>query len=69
MLVRVNPDTPCQPNGAHHPHRWRCDDPYDCGGPGFPCDYAPLDCCVCGQEWPCETKQAHEAERRREHRT
>jgi hypothetical protein len=62
-LVRVNPDTPCQPDGAHHPHRWECIDP-QCDYPGVPCDYAPLTCCVCHQEWPCDTKQEHTAARR-----
>jgi len=66
-LVRVNPDTPCQPDGAHHPHRWECVDP-DCDGWGVRCDYAPLDCCICNREWPCDTKQEHEAARAK-HRT
>lgn len=59
LMVRQNPETPCQPNGAHHPHRWVCIDE-DCG-----CDwldgrhYSRLECCVDGQDWPCETKRAH----------
>jgi hypothetical protein len=53
MLVRTNPDTPCQPVGVHHPHRWHCADPVDCGGPGYPCDWTPLLCCVCEHVWPC----------------
>jgi len=63
-LVRVNPETPCQPAEAHHPHRWVCVD-LDCG-----CDYLDgepyraLRCCVCNQDWPCPTKQQHEQERR-----
>jgi len=61
FFVRVNPETPCQPNGAHHPHRWTCTDP-DCAPEGY-CDYAPLICCVCNQEWPCETKRSHDAEK------
>lgn len=68
-LVRMNPETPCQSDGAHHPHRWVCVDP-ECGceddyddGQGFG-PYRPLDCCVCGQEWPCATKRQHVAERK-----
>lgn len=48
FFVRVHPETPCQPNGAHHPHRWQCTDP-DCAPEGY-CDYAPLICCVCKQD-------------------
>jgi hypothetical protein len=62
-LVRVYPDTPCQPKGVHHPHRWKCADPVDCGGWEYPCDYDPLTCCVCGKEWPCEERQKRDAEK------
>lgn len=68
-FVRVNPETPCQPNGAHHPHRWNCVDP-DCAPEGY-CEYAPLLCCVCSQEWPCDTRQERDAAKaahRRKHR-
>ena len=64
LLVRKNPDTPCQPAGAHHPHRLVCVDE-DCG-----CDwltgqpYTDLRCCIDGQSWPCETKRGHQAARR-----
>lgn len=53
---RVNPDTPCPPTGAHHPHKWQCTDP-DCDGWGVRCEYAPLICCVCDQAWPCFHRQ------------
>lgn len=61
MLVRKNPETPCPPDGAHHPHRMICND-YECDcwmdtDNGEP--YQRLDCCVCGQPWPCPTKLAH----------
>jgi hypothetical protein len=49
----------------HHPHRWRCADPVDCGGWDYPCDYDPLDCCVCGQEWPCDERQKRDAQKAR----
>lgn len=35
----------------------------DCGDFGVSCDYEPLDCCVCGQEWPCEERQKRDAEK------
>jgi hypothetical protein len=63
MMIRVNPETPCQPDGAHHPHKWRCDDPVDCGGPEDPCDWEPLLCCVCGGVWPCPDRLRREAEK------
>lgn len=65
-LVRDNPETACQPDGAHHPHMWVCDDP-DCDGEGMPCELAYegiLICCVCGGDWPCKTKRQHMAERK-----
>ena len=63
-LERANPETPCQPEGAHHPHRLRCSDSdCDCwltlGGE----EYSVLACCVCGQDWPCETKRNHKTNR------
>ena len=65
LLVRENPETPCQPGGAHHPHRMVCSDPdCDCSTDtedGRP--YSALTCCVCHQDWPCETKRAHETSR------
>lgn len=66
LLVRENPETPCQPDGAHHPHKLVCDDP-DCEGEGLACELAYdglLRCCVCGGDWPCSTKREHEAARR-----
>jgi hypothetical protein len=59
-MVRTNPDTPCQPTGVHHPHRWECVD-RDCDGWGVRCDYRPLDCCVCSQPWPCPERQRRDA--------
>jgi hypothetical protein len=62
-LERKNPETPCQPNGAHHPHRLVCSDPDDdCWDEWQPGKFGPynrLACCVCDQDWPCETKRAH----------
>jgi hypothetical protein len=63
VLVRTNTETPCQPGGAHHPHRWFCDDP-DCDGWGIRCDYSPLVCCVCDQAWPCFERQHRDNERK-----
>lgn len=68
MIVRANPDTPCQPNDAHHPHRYHCDDPDCCGpenwrengvGEFVWLGKLGLECCVCGQDWPCATKRQH----------
>lgn len=59
MMVRSNPETACV--RSHHPHRWFCADP-GCG-----CDYLTgvqytrLDCCVCGQEWPCSYRKERDA--------
>lgn len=63
-LERQNPETPCQPDGAHHPHRMICgDSDCDCWqDDGQP--YSLLTCCVCGQDWPCETKRTHVADRK-----
>lgn len=68
-IVRTNPDTPCPPSGAHHPHRWECDNEDCCpyfenwekngAGEMVWLGRMGLDCCVCGQTWPCETKRAH----------
>ena len=62
-LTRANPETACQPDGAHHPHRLVCDDTecdcvLDLGEP-----FNSLVCCVCRWEWPCPTKKEHEKER------
>ena len=61
FLERENPETPCQPNGAHHPHRMTCgDSDCDCwqdADDGRP--YGLLACCVCHEEWPCPTKRSH----------
>ncbi|WPH57685.1 hypothetical protein [Mycobacterium phage WXIN] len=73
MIERINPDTPCAPNGAHHPHRWACFDPDCCGpecweenGVGEPIWLGEqgIWCCICGENWPCKTKQQHVAERK-----
>lgn len=64
MIVRVNPQTPCQPDGAHHPHRYACYD-MDCCGPeafdekGNWLGELGLECCVCYETWPCKTKREH----------
>lgn len=72
MIVRTNPETPCPADGAHHPHRWTCDDPACCGPDCFSengigelvwAGEQGLWCCVCGQNWPCETKRQHDADR------
>jgi hypothetical protein len=69
MLVRENPKTPCQPDGAHHPHRMICGDPdCDCwqdADDGQP--FNVLTCCIDGEDWPCNTKRGHEAARRAAH--
>lgn len=74
-IDRTNPDTPCPASGAHHPHRWECDGGADgdcCNGDAWELNGVGeyvwlgelgLDCCVCGQTWPCETKRAHVAAR------
>lgn len=59
--VRTNPETPCQPDGAHHPHRWHCPDP-ECGG-AYRCEFDELICCVCNEYWPCTTNREHAAAR------
>jgi len=63
-LVRENPNTPCQPDGAHHPHSLICGDNecdcYEDTEDGRP--YRQLTCCVCRQDWPCETKRSHIAD-------
>lgn len=73
-LVRAEPDTPCQPEGAHHPHLYVCGDQEDCGcwddlgdGRGY-MPYHELSCCVCGHLWPCPVKKAHLDSRRDAHR-
>lgn len=72
FLVRNDPDTPCQPNGAHHPHLLVCGDYEDnCwddleDGRGY-MPYHVLACCVCNEEWPCTTKKDHIIERRSRH--
>ncbi len=71
-LERENPNTPCQPNGAHHPHLLVCsdldDDCWDDLGDGRGwMQYHELTCCVCNSEWPCDTKKRHTQERRRAH--
>lgn len=71
MLERYTPSTSCQPNEAHHPHLMICSDPDDeCwddldDGRGY-MQYHELTCCVCRQDWPCDTKKAHVAERKRQ---
>jgi hypothetical protein len=73
-LERMNPDTPCQPDGQHHPHLYICNDPEDdCwddlgDGHGY-LPYHAQECCVCRGTWPCETKRIHIAERRAKHET
>ena len=65
-LERQNSETPCAPNGAHHPHRMWCSDvECDCADDsddGSP--FSLLECCVCGQDWPCKTKARIEVSRR-----
>jgi len=39
---------------THHPHTIVICDDFECG-----CGYEYLACHVCGQHWPCETKQEH----------
>ena len=57
-MERANPETPCQPNGAHHPHRFVCGDT-DCDCyETFGEPLSDLRCCVCGQDWPCDTKRS-----------
>lgn len=62
FLERAHPATTCQPD--HHPHRMICGDvECDCVlDDGRP--FTTLDCCVDGQDWPCQTKRRHVAERR-----
>ena len=66
IVMRANPETTCQPDGAHHPHLMICSDYPDCDcwqytDDGMP--YSRLECHVCGQNWPCETKRRHVAHR------
>lgn len=63
-LVRYNPETACQPEGKHHPHRLICADP-DCGceeiysieGEERWSQYTVLQCCICRTDWPCQVQR------------
>lgn len=61
-LTRMNPETACVP--SHHPHRMVCDDADDdCWDEWRPGRYEPynlLECCECGQEWPCAHKRGED---------
>lgn len=57
---------------VHHPHLMVCseqdDDCWDDlnDGRGF-MPYHELQCCIDGQEWPCDVKKAHAEQRRKLH--
>lgn len=43
----------------HHPRYFYCSDPETCCGHWWP---IYIDCVVCHQLWPCETKRSHHTE-------